>query len=108
MTVSMAKAVARDGETVNAVSLGTVHSAALDAAFRRAAAEHGVTNPAAPWAEVERVALPIFAQVPLGCVGRLEEVADTVAFLTSPWPGTSPASTSVWPVGCRPACERTD
>ena len=87
MTVSMAKAVAGDGVTVNAVSPGTIHSAVLDAAFRRAAAERGVTDPAAEWAEVERVALPVFAQVPLGRVGRLEEIADVVAFLASPLSG---------------------
>lgn len=62
MTTSLAKAVAADGVTVNAVSPGTIHSAALDAAFRRVAAQRAVTDPGAPWSEVERVALPVFAQ----------------------------------------------
>jgi 3-oxoacyl-[acyl-carrier protein] reductase len=87
MTGSMAKAVAGEGVTVNAVSPGTIHTAALDMAFRRAAAERGVTDPAAQWSDVERVALPVFAQVPLGRVGRMEEIADTVAFLASPLSG---------------------
>ena len=87
MTVSLARAVAGDAVTVNAVSPGTIHSAALDTAFRRAAAERGVTDTAAPWAEVERVALSAFAQVPLGRVGRMEEIADAVAFLASPLSG---------------------
>jgi len=87
LTASMAKAVASDGVTVNAVSPGTIHSAALDTAFRRVAVERGLAEPDAPWNEVERVALPIFAQVPLGRVGRLEEIADTVAFIASPLSG---------------------
>jgi 3-oxoacyl-[acyl-carrier protein] reductase len=73
--------------TVNAISPGTIHSAALDDAFRRAAAERGLANIDAPWAEIERVALPLFAQVPLGRVGRLEEIADATAFLASPLAG---------------------
>lgn len=87
MTASMAKAVASDGVTVNAVSPGTIHSPALDGAFRQAAAERGLANMDAPWAEIERVALPFFAQVPLGRVGRLEEIADAIAFLVSPLAG---------------------
>jgi len=87
MTASMAKAVASDGVTVNAVSPGTTHSPALEGAFRQVAAERGLANMDAPWAEIERVALPIFAQVPLGRVGRLEEIADAIAFLASPLAG---------------------
>ncbi len=87
MTASMAKAVAGDGVTVNAVSPGTIHSAALEDAFRRGAAERGLADMDAPWAEIERVALPLFAQVSLGRVGRLEEIADAIAFLASPLAG---------------------
>jgi NAD(P)-dependent dehydrogenase (short-subunit alcohol dehydrogenase family) len=87
LTASMAKALAIDGVTVNAVSPGTIHSAALETAFRRVAAERGLANIDAPWTEIERVALPVFAQVPLGRVGRLEEIADAIAFLASPIAG---------------------
>jgi NAD(P)-dependent dehydrogenase (short-subunit alcohol dehydrogenase family) len=87
MTVSMAKAVAADGVTVNAVSPGTIHSATLDARFREVAAERGLVKKDAPWDEIERVALPIFAQVPVGRAGRLEEIADAIAFLASPLAG---------------------
>ena len=35
-------------------------------------------------AEIERAVLPMFAQVPMGRVGTLEEIADAIAFLVSP------------------------
>ena len=86
MTSSLAKAVAKDGITANSVSPGTIHSAKLDSAFRQAAAGKGIpTN--APWEEIERVALPLFAEVPMGRVGTLVEIADTVLFLASPLSG---------------------
>lgn len=86
MTGSMAKAVAGDGITVNAVSPGTIHSAALDARFREAARDHGLP-PDADWNDIEAAVLPLFAQVPVGHVGRLDDIAHVVAFLASPLAG---------------------
>ena len=82
----MAKAVAADGVTVNAVSPGTIHSATLDARFREVATERGLAKDAV-WEDIERVVLPLFAQVPVGRVGKLDEIADAVAFLASPVAG---------------------
>lgn len=86
MTVSMARAVAADGVTVNTVSPGTIHSGRLDARFREVAAEKGLKRDA-PWVKIEQAVLPLFAQVPLGRVGTLEEIADAVSFLVSPRAG---------------------
>jgi NAD(P)-dependent dehydrogenase (short-subunit alcohol dehydrogenase family) len=86
MTASLAKAVAIDGITANTVSPGTIRSISLDETFRKAAVGQGLAADA-PWPDVERQVLPLFAQVPMGRVGTLEEIADAVVFLVSPRAG---------------------
>jgi 3-oxoacyl-[acyl-carrier protein] reductase len=86
MTASLAKAVAADGITVNAISPGTIHSETLERHFRAAAARQGLPHDA-PWGDVERAVLPLFAQVPTGRVGRMADIANAVAFLASPLAG---------------------
>ncbi len=83
MTASMAKAVAAEGVTVNAISPGTIKSAKLEEGFRAVAAARGIAAKDAPWEEVQRGVLPLFAHVPLGRVGELDELANAVAFLAS-------------------------
>ncbi len=83
MTASLAKAVAMDGITANTVSPGTVRSISLEEAFRKAAVNQGLAADA-PWMDIEQKVLPMFAQVPMGRVGTLEEIADAIAFLVSP------------------------
>ena len=87
MTASMAKAVAADGVTVNAISPGPIRSAKLEAAFRTAAAERGLVPGDAPWEEIERDVLHLFAQVPVGRVGGCDDIASAVAYLASPIAG---------------------
>jgi NAD(P)-dependent dehydrogenase (short-subunit alcohol dehydrogenase family) len=69
MTASMAKAVAAEGITVNAVSPGTIRTSTLEHRFREAAKERGFKDADTPWEDIERTGLPIFAQVPVGRVG---------------------------------------
>jgi 3-oxoacyl-[acyl-carrier protein] reductase len=87
LTASMAKAAAADGVTVNAISPGAIRSARLESGFRAAAAARGGAQPDAPWDDIQRAVLPLFAAVPLGRVGELAELADTVTFLASPLAG---------------------
>jgi 3-oxoacyl-[acyl-carrier protein] reductase len=87
MTASMAKALAADGITVNAVSPGTIRSARLEEACRNAAADRGISDRKADWEDVQRGVLALFVQVPAGRVGEIDELADAVAFLASPRAG---------------------
>ena len=80
---------AKWGRVINIASLAAmmpIHSAALDTAFLFVATKQGLAEDA-PWKTVEEAVLSQFAEVPIGRVGTLEEIADAVAFLVSPRAG---------------------
>jgi len=87
MTLSLAKSAAADGITVNAISPGTIMTPKLEATFRRMAATNGWADEASSWAELERAVLPHVVQVPIGRVGKADDIANAVAFLCSPLAG---------------------
>ena len=84
LTVSLSKAAAGDGVTVNAVSPGTILTPKLEAAFRKMADTNGWADGKAAWPEVERAVLPHVVSVPIGRVGDANDVAHAVVFLCSP------------------------
>ena len=87
MTVSLAKSVAADGITVNAISPGTIMTPKLEAAFRKMAASNGWADAEADWPVIERAVLPHVVQVPLGKIGKADDIANAVIFLWSPLTG---------------------
>ena len=84
LTVSLAKSVGPDDITVNAVLPGPVLTPKLEAAFRQTARDKGLANGDGPWAEVEHAVMSAAFDVPVGRVGRVEEVAHVVTVLCSP------------------------
>lgn len=87
MTVSLAKAVAQSGITVNSISPGTILTPKLETAFRQLADVNGWTSGNAEWSEVERAVLPSVVQVPIGRTGRIGDIAYAAVFLCSPLAG---------------------
>ncbi len=83
-SVGLSKYVGGTGITANTVTPGTVLTPALERTFRDWALKR---NWGDDWAEIERRAVAEMFPNPTGRVGRLEDVANMVAFVASPLAG---------------------
>ena len=83
-TVSLAKGLAGTNVTVNTVSPGPILTPALERTARGIAADQGWGE---EWTEIEAKFVQNIVPNPAGRVGRVEDIANTVAFLASPLAG---------------------
>jgi 3-oxoacyl-[acyl-carrier protein] reductase len=83
-TVSLAKEFARFGVTINTVSPGPIVTPAFEHVARSVAEANGWGS---DWDEIEKKFAQEVVPTPVGRVGRVEEIANAVAFLASPLAG---------------------
>jgi NAD(P)-dependent dehydrogenase (short-subunit alcohol dehydrogenase family) len=84
VTVSLAKEMAGTGVTVNTVSPGYILTPRLEQLARDMAAAQGWGE---EWADIEAHFVRTVAPNPTGHVGRIEDIATAVTFLSSPLAG---------------------
>ena len=80
MTVSLSKALAGTGATANSVSPGPVKTPGLEEFFRGIASQQGWPD---DWDSIEKLAVEHMVPNPSGRIGRVDDIADAVAFLVS-------------------------
>jgi NAD(P)-dependent dehydrogenase (short-subunit alcohol dehydrogenase family) len=84
MTSSLCLAVAGSGVTVNAVSAGLIRTAEVERWFYAEAKTRGWGD---DWEQIEANILKSYLPVPVGHIGKPQDVARVVAFLVSPYAG---------------------
>ena len=83
ITVSLAKALAETGITVNAVSPGIIATPGIKQFYRQNAANRGWGR-STDWAEIEKHVLQEDLYNPTAHLGTVEDVGNLVTFLASP------------------------
>jgi 3-oxoacyl-[acyl-carrier protein] reductase len=83
-TVSLAKEYARFGVTINTVSPGPILTPAFERVAREVAKTNGWDN---DWEEIEKRFVEESVPTGVGRAGRVEEIANAVAFIASPLAG---------------------
>jgi 3-oxoacyl-[acyl-carrier protein] reductase len=84
LSVSLSKELANTGITSNTISPGPILTAGFEKFFRQIAKDNGWGE---DWKEIEKQAVRQMIPNPTGRIGRIEEVANLVAFVASPLSG---------------------
>jgi len=82
LTVSLSKELANTGITVNTISPGIILTPGVEHFYREMATTRGWTTRS--WDEIEKHVVREVLSNPLGRLGRVEEVANLVAYVSSP------------------------
>ncbi len=84
LTVSLSQELANTGITVNTISPGIVVTETVQAFFRKTAEKQGW---GLDWHEIEKHIMQDFLPNTVGRLGKPEDVANLVAFISSPLSG---------------------
>ena len=84
LTVSTSKWLRGAGVTINAISPGAVLTSGLRGYLTGVGKQRGWPE---DWDTIEQTAAKTMMKIPVGRVGRVDDIASMVAYLASPWAG---------------------